>query len=119
MHSVYNSFFSTVTAIQYELRGCVRVRECVSLCVSVCICVSVHTPLFLYVELLNGKSASVQHAVSQETRLVVRLELTYDLVRLLEAWIHQTPPPSPLPPPTVPLSADDCAPILLNPDGLI
>lgn len=91
---------------------------CACLCASVCICVSVRTPLFLCVELLNGKSASVQRAVSLETRLVVRLELTYDLVRLFEAWIHQATPPPP-PPPTVPLSADGCAPILLNLDGLI
>lgn len=86
------------------------VRAGVHMCVFLCVylCVYVHTTTSIPVcGMLNGKSGSVHHAASQETQLVVRLELTYDLVRLFEAWIHQTPPP-PLPsallPSTVPLS---------------
>lgn len=95
----------------------VCVCECAYVCMSVCVCICVPTTASIPVcGMLNGKSASVQHAASQETRLVVRLELTYDLMRLFEARIQQTPS---LPPPTIPPSAGGCFPIFLNPGDLI
>lgn len=99
---------------------------CVCLClrVFVCTCTSESIPLCVFILVFacmlvcvcampNGESASVQHAASLETRLVVRLELTCNLMSLLKGWIHQTPPPPhfpchphpPLPPPTLSASS--------------
>lgn len=66
------------------------------------VCLSTHTHPFLYaclcvswcvMETQLGLCVCVQHAASQETRLVVRLELPYNLMRSMEAC-YQPPSPS-------------------------